>query len=207
MLRFAAIFSIALFLCLAGCHSTYRLERETISPVRAIERSQVELRDGRRIKLPYADDPDATLLILVRHAEKNSGDDPNLAPAGVRRALLLSDILLSLPLAVVYTTDFKRTKQTAQLTALRQNIVMKEYEPSNLVTLAYKLSTRYKGKAVLVVGHSDTTPELINILAGKKVVERIPEYEYDKLFVVAINAEKHKDILMLTYELEPENVD
>ncbi len=207
MARFYTIFFFALLLGLGACHTPCQLAKEAGSPVRSIGRDHIDLRDGRRLNIPYAKDPNSTLLILVRHAEKLSGDDPNLAPPGVRRAFLLSDILLNLPLETVYTTNFKRTKQTAQPTALRHNVPMKQYEPSNLVTLAYKLTTRYKGKAVLVVGHSDTTPELLNILAGKEIVERIPEYEYDHLFVMAINSDKHKELLQLNFQLEPENVD
>ncbi|MCB0569373.1 MAG: histidine phosphatase family protein [Phaeodactylibacter sp.] len=204
----SVIFSaVALSLFLSACRTASSLSVNQESPVRSIERGEVVFRDGRSVKLPYSDDPNATLLVLVRHAEKGNGEDPNLTSEGVRRALLLSDILQGLSLEVVYTTDFKRTIQTSEPTALRQHVPLKQYTPSNLATLAYKLSTRYKGKSVLVVGHSDTTPELINTLVGKELVARIPEYEYNKLYVMLISGDKHKEVLELACRLEAENID
>src|SRR5687767_7346778 len=65
----------------------------------------------------------ATVVYVVRHAEKatNSPTDPDLSAAGQLRAVALKDTLSKVILSAIYTTNYKRTQQTATPTAQAKN--------------------------------------------------------------------------------------
>ena len=59
------------------------------------------------------------ILFLVRHAEKatTGGNDPELSTAGQDRAGALARILTDCKITAIFTTEFKRTQETAAPTA------------------------------------------------------------------------------------------
>lgn len=130
---------------------------------------------------------DATLY-LVRHAEKASDGtrDPNLTDAGHARAQWLAAYLSDKNILGVYSTDFKRTRQTAQPTAMAAGLEIQPYDPRALPDFARKLKA-LEG-AHLVVGHSNTTPALASILTGKEWTE-LEEYQYDHIYVVRVGSD------------------
>jgi broad specificity phosphatase PhoE len=116
---------------------------------------------------------------FVRHFEKMSGPDPELTKQGTQRAQKLADYFAQIPLTAVYSTNYHRTKQTAQAVASELGLPVTQYDPRQLATFAetLKLSTE-----VLVVGHSNTTPGLIDLMGGQSVL--IEESDYGQLFIV-----------------------
>ncbi|MFC5271491.1 histidine phosphatase family protein [Adhaeribacter terreus] len=72
----------------------------------------------------------ATIVYLVRHAEKstNHPDDPDLNAAGKARAEALKEILLNKDISAIYSTNYKRTKQTAEPLAKARNLAVQQYE-------------------------------------------------------------------------------
>jgi 2,3-bisphosphoglycerate-dependent phosphoglycerate mutase len=196
-------------LALAGCKPAQPLLTQDLSsPVRAITRQHIELRDGQQLALPYSKQTGATLFVLIRHAEKAGGDeDPLLTLEGTRRAILLSEVLRDLPLQAVYASNLRRTMLTAEPTAQAQNLTAIPYNPKQLDELTAKLQREHQGQTVLVVGHSNTTPELANRLAGADLLPELPESDYDKIFLVELGKGKRRKVFQLAFELERGNVD
>lgn len=134
------------------------------------------------------------VVILVRHAERadagqaaagTTSSDPDLSPAGHARAEALARLLKDATITAIYTTELKRTRQTAaplaRVTGLKPSIV-----PAAQSADLVRAITQATG-VVLVVGHSNTVPELIARLGCKEPVT-IGDEEFDNLFVLVRGA-------------------
>lgn len=121
-------------------------------------------------------------VILVRHGETSGGGtDPALSEAGVVRARLLAETLS--PVDRVFTTDYRRTKGTAEFAANRFGISAETYDPRDLAGFASYL--KELGGVSLVVGHSNTTGELVRLLGGDPGPP-ISDSEYDRIYRVSL---------------------
>lgn len=140
-----------------------------------------------------------TLVFLVRHAERaddggmDSEEDPPLSGAGEARAELLSRMLKDAGLTRIYSSDYVRTRATAERLAEATGLPIETYDVRNLGTFADQLSTT-PGRH-LVVGHSNTTPELVAALGGDPRGE-IETLEYDRLYLLVIGPRRVETILM-----------
>ncbi|MFT4646313.1 MAG: broad specificity phosphatase PhoE [Planctomycetota bacterium] len=114
---------------------------------------------------------DIYTIYLVRHAEKDfsSNDyfDPPLTQCGEKRADYLSRFLRDVDLDIIYSTDFVRTKNTAQPTATAKGLEINLYDSQDLVELSKTLIDSKKD--ILVVGHSFTTGALAGLLVGEEI--------------------------------------
>ena len=125
-------------------------------------------------------------VYFVRHfekvtpADKQVDRDPSLTTVGERRALNLAGLLAQQPLKAIYSTQYKRTMQTALPTALAHNLTVTHYDPRKLEPFATLLATL--GHDALVVGHSNTTPYLVNVLTGQNI--SLSESDYGNVFVI-----------------------
>ncbi len=121
---------------------------------------------------------------FIRHAEKDrsnpNNDNPDLTNEGILRAKNWSEILGNIKFDAVYSTNFKRTIQTAKPTAAKNNIKITIYKPNNLDIDTFINDT--KGKNILVVGHSNTIPHLVNTIIKKQVYKDIDDYNYGNLY-------------------------
>jgi len=133
-----------------------------------------------------------TTIIFVRHAEKavDGTDDPPLSDAGRRRAdelaRQMADADVIQGVDAVYATAYKRTQETVMPLADALDLPITTYDADDTETVLEDILRDHKGKVVLVVGHSDTLPELIANLGASKRVPMIDEAEYDNLYLVAI---------------------
>lgn len=133
-----------------------------------------------------------TTIIFVRHAEKelNVGDDPGLSEAGRRRVAELTRQLLDADVVAgvdaIYTTPFRRSRETALPLAAELNLEINTYDAADKETVLETILKKHKGKIILVVGHSDTLPELIANLGASKKVPPIDEMEYDNIYIISI---------------------
>lgn len=127
---------------------------------------------------------DATIY-LVRHAEKavDGTKDPNLTPEGKARAAWIATFLKDKNLRKIYSTDYKRTRQTAAPIAAIAGLPVELYNPRTLEAFAEQL--RLEQGAVLVSGHSNTTPVLVGHLIGEPLGE-LNEDQYDRIYIVTI---------------------
>jgi broad specificity phosphatase PhoE len=126
-------------------------------------------------------------IIVVRHAEKeaSSSRDPDLSPEGKARVAVLERMLSEVSIDRFFSTPYKRTRQTIVALAEKRGNKVQEYNPSAQEAFATSLKT-YAGQTILVAGHSNTVPDLLNRLVGERKYESLDENEYDNLYVVTI---------------------
>tara|TARA_R110001583_G_scaffold163001_1_gene315221 strand:+ start:4485 stop:5006 length:522 start_codon:yes stop_codon:yes gene_type:complete len=121
-------------------------------------------------------------IYLVRHAEKlSNAKNPALTDCGTARARLLATMLSKAKITAIYSTSYQRTMQTAKPLANLQKTAIKNYNPKNLEQLSLLL--KQKTENTLVVGHSNTTPRLVTLLAKQKVAP-LTEQDYQYLYQV-----------------------
>jgi broad specificity phosphatase PhoE len=127
-------------------------------------------------------------IYIVRHAEKQLvGDDPELAYVGGVRAKKLAQILADQDIKHIFSTDFKRTKLTAEPTAMASGVEITSYDAKNQEAFVEEL--RKKEGNVLVVGHSNTVSQLANFFVGEG--DKFPDLtdlEYDYIYVVTLES-------------------
>ena len=138
---------------------------------------------------------------FIRHAEKDTADIGNRNPAltkeGKQRAENWKEVFTDVDFDAVYSSDFIRTKETAQPTAESKGLEVKIYDHTKLNSEEFQKAT--KEKKVLVVGHTNTTPYFANAVFGEDYFKNdIDEAEHGKLFIVQINPEGENTIQLLT---------
>ncbi|MRV76500.1 hypothetical protein GJ700_32795 [Duganella sp. FT92W] len=139
---------------------------------------------------------DAHMIYLTRHAEKAAtGTDPALTPEGQVRAQNIAAALKKAGIKKIYSTSYTRTQQTAQPLASYLQLTTQTYDLTQLAAFAQQL--RALPDNVLVVGYSDTTPELIRQLGGDPGAD-IAETEFDRLYQVAIGQDGDVTTILLT---------
>jgi YHS domain-containing protein/phosphohistidine phosphatase SixA len=126
-----------------------------------------------------------TTIILVRHAEKQKDGtkNPTLTDEGIVRAIELAYILREEPIAAVFSTDYERTLKTAKPTAEFHELPVQKYLVQNHNSFLENVLRQYWGKTVLIVGHSNTVPAMLDILTGGNHW-KIEDYMYNDLFIV-----------------------
>lgn len=131
---------------------------------------------------------EATTYYLIRHAEKDRSDpsnsNPELTLEGRQRAQRWSAVFERIALDAVYSTNYLRTIQTASPTAEAHHIALQFYDPRALYSEEFKAST--KGQSVLILGHSNTIPELANAILGEQQFENIPDDINSYLYVITV---------------------
>jgi len=140
-------------------------------------------KEGLAIATP---DGDTTTIILVRHAEKmDNSANPPLSAVGMERAKRLPEVLGEYRPDAFYSTNYLRTMQTLEHWAEKSNQTIKHYnprQPDSLVTLLKKQT----GKMVVVAGHSNTVPALVNKLIGEQKYEDLADTMYGRIFIVRL---------------------
>jgi broad specificity phosphatase PhoE len=119
------------------------------------------------------------VVYIVRHAEKagNSGD-VDLSEQGVKRANALAKLLKEANIAGIYTSQWKRTKQTAMPLASQRQIDPVAVPDGDPQITYDRIRADHPQGAVLVVGHSDTIKPLIQKWASDAdLVIQGQEYE------------------------------
>ena len=139
-----------------------------------------------------------TTYYFIRHAEKDRSDktnrNPDLTEAGKSRAEHWSEILKHIKFDAVYSTQYNRTMQTAGPTAEKNGLEVQFYDPRVLYSSDFSSST--KGKTVLVVGHSNTTPAFVNTILQKRKYPDIDDNNNGNLYIVTISEGKIIDQLL-----------
>ena len=132
--------------------------------------------------------PIETTYYFIRHAEKDRTDktnrDPELTNAGHERARHWAKYFEAIDLDVVYSTNYKRTTSTAVQTAINKGLEVQLYNPRTLNDSLFQAAT--KGKTVLVVGHSNTTPAFVNAVLGEEKYPAIDDTNNGNLYTLTI---------------------
>lgn len=148
----------------------------------------------------YSAGQDLTTFILVRHAEKTDDgtDDPPLSTKGKERAQDLASMLKQADISAVYTTPYKRTRQTITPIARQKGLDINTYDPSES-TFADSLFAKNKGGTILISGHSNTTPKVANFLLGEKRFDQFDESDYGNIFIITLKEKREAKIVNLRY--------
>lgn len=135
-----------------------------------------------------------TQIYIVRHAEKDLSDkgnpNPNLSEAGKQRAGKLLTTLKKVKFSAAYATPFSRTQQTIEPIALFNKIEITNYDPRNIKSLVEEILSKYSGKNIIIVGHSNTILETLEAFGVKKPFDTIAEDDYTNLFHLTIEKDK-----------------
>ncbi len=136
---------------------------------------------------PTAQPSAVTTLFLVRHGEKEAGDDPALTPKGAARAQALVKRLEAEGLTEIWSTRTNRTQQTASPVGARTGLAVQNYDASTLPAFASWLLDVPGVK--LVVGHSNTTDTLAALLGADPGPPIDDAREFDRLYVISVDAD------------------
>ena len=125
------------------------------------------------------------VVVIVRHAEKaaDGGTDPDLSSAGRTRADALARILKDSGITGIFTSEFKRTQETAAPAATATHVTPTVVAAKDTAALVARLH-QLNGNA-LVVGHGDTIPNILKALGINSPIN-IPDEDYSELFIVTL---------------------
>jgi len=146
------------------------------------------------------------VAFLVRHAEKaaDGSADPDLTVAGRLRAAELAVLLRDTDIKHVHSSKdpktgirIKRTGNTAAPIAEELGQKVKLYDPRDLPTLVTLL--RQVGGRHLIVGHSNTTPKVVELLGGESGAPINDKREFDRLYIVNVGANGMVSTVMMRY--------
>ena len=153
-------------------------------------------------------------VYLIRHAEREQEpkQDPPLSKDGVARSTALARLLSSAGIKAILTSQYTRTKQTAEPLATKLGLTVTPFtlkiSPSNPRQIAAESTAEVtnkilerSGESVLVIGHSNSIPDVIKMLGGD-VVPTIDERKFDDLFIVTVYAKGKAKVVQLKYGAE-----
>lgn len=169
-MRYLCIPIVCFLVCLTSCK-----EAETTAPIEVIAPEVV-----------------TTTYYLIRHAEKDRSDpenrNPSLTEEGMARAQGWGKVFQDIPLDMIYSTDYARTKSTAAFVAKSKALKVEIYNPRTLFDEAFEKETL--GKTVLVVGHSNTTPMFANAILKEEQFEQINDTNNGNLYIVTVTGDE-----------------
>jgi broad specificity phosphatase PhoE len=117
--------------------------------------------------IAIAADPASPTIYVMRHLNTPEGvPDPDLTAEGKASAVALVHWFHGKPLKAIYVSDYRRTRQTAAPLAADRGITVTLYDPRDTPALIARV--RAEGGAVLIVGHSNTVPDVVEKLGGER---------------------------------------
>jgi len=144
---------------------------------------------------------ETTTFILVRHAEKadDGTQNPPLNKEGKLRAEELAELLQNQEITRLYSTPYKRTKETLQPIADQKGLEILSYEPHAKEKWLKQLLKGYPLGCVVVSGHSNTIPVLANILLGKRVFSQFADDDYSNLIIIVASKVGEGKLVRLSF--------
>ena len=136
-----------------------------------------------------------TKIFIVRHAEKETGKDPVLTPAGNTRAGDLMRTLQNEGIQKIYVSQYRRTQNTGDSLRLQFKIDTVHYAADTICDNLINAIMEHGdfGKTILIIGHSNTLPQIIRKLGVTDYpYGDIPDNEFDNLFMITYKKEKAK---------------
>ena len=126
-----------------------------------------------------APQPDA--FYVVRHFEKVEGPDPGLSAEGQASAARLADMLADRPPHAIFVSTTRRARESAAPLAARLGLTPMDYDPRDTPGLVARL--RAEPGTVLVVGHSNTVPDIVAGVGGTRPPD-LSESDYGDVWIV-----------------------
>lgn len=133
--------------------------------------------------------PASAQTYVVRHLNTPAGErDPDLLPAGKAGAEALARWFRGKRLTAIYVSDFRRTRQTAAPLAAARKLGPIVYDPRDTPALVARLKAT-KGR-MLVVGHSNTVPDIVEQLGGERPAD-LKHEDFGDIWVVKAGRSRH----------------
>ena len=110
--------------------------------------------------------PRSPSFYVMRHLQKAEGEDPPLSEEGRANARRLIGFFQAEPPRAIYVSTTRRAEQTAAPLARQVRAKLRRYDPRNTNALIGRVLAE-RGP-VLVVGHSNTVPEIVERLGGER---------------------------------------
>ena len=120
-------------------------------------------------------------IYVMRHLPKADGNDPPLTVAGVAQSHAVAEGLANSNVKAIFATKTRRAMETGTPLARKLGLEIQAYEPSDPGGLAAKVKA-LDGN-VLIVGHSNTVPDLVERLSGAPQPP-MTEAEYGSVFLI-----------------------
>ncbi|MFP5329247.1 MAG: SixA phosphatase family protein [Alphaproteobacteria bacterium] len=136
---------------------------------------------GCAASAPAAQAGEAKPVYVVRHMQKAQGDDPPLSAEGAANAQRLAELLSAKGIVAIFATPTRRAMQTAEPLATKLGIAVTSYEAKDPDRLVEAVAAA-RGP-VLVVGHSNTVPDLVDRLGGPPQPP-LSDTDYGTVYVV-----------------------
>jgi broad specificity phosphatase PhoE len=135
-------------------------------------------------------------IYVVRHAERaDQSPDSALSTEGVGRAYKLRDMLRDAGITRIFTSEFRRTIETAKPLADAIHVTPAVTPDASL---AARIAESRPRDRVLVVGHSNTIPPLLRALGIDSPIA-IRDDDYDNLFIVVPGKDGRPVLLRLKF--------
>jgi phosphohistidine phosphatase SixA len=129
-----------------------------------------------------APDTSESAYYVMRHLEKSGGSDPALNEEGKANALRLAERFAGERIAAVYVSTTRRARETAAPLAVKFGLAPKEYDPGDTAALVERVKA--ETGTVLIVGHSNTVPEIVERLGGTRPAD-LAETEFGSVWRVS----------------------
>jgi broad specificity phosphatase PhoE len=127
----------------------------------------------------------ATTLIVLRHADRPSTGQDVLTPEGAARAQELVHLCQKAGVVAVYGSETNRARDTAAPLAAALGLTPEVYAPKDVSGVVSRIFADHRGRTVVVVGHSNTVPLIIEAAGGPKVPD-LADDEFDNVFVLTV---------------------
>ncbi len=148
----------------------------------------------------------STTVVVIRHAEKDlsaNAEDPPLTAAGQARAALLAQMFGDAKnlghLDAIYTSPALRNRLTAAPLAERLGLRATVVPADDSRGLVRRVLREHSGERVLIVGHSDTVPEIVATLSDNSNVPEMDDEEYGTIYIVTVPRVGNANLLRLHY--------
>ncbi len=143
-------------------------------------------------------------VIVLRHAEKlDASDDTPLSTEGRARAQRLADMFGRATdtgaVRAIYASDTRRTRDTAAPLAARLALSVVTLPGEDVDGLLGRLRRDGRGQTSLVVGHSNTVPQIVAELTGGRFEVTVAPDDHGSVFVVTISSFGPPSVLRLRY--------
>ncbi|WDE06516.1 histidine phosphatase family protein [Thalassomonas viridans] len=144
-------------------------------------------------------------IYMTRHAEKlieEGNRDPGLSAAGKARAERLARMFTDIKVDHLLSTPYKRTQQTLMPLSKAKNLEVTLYDPRKGKEFIKQLKNDYCKQTLVVSGHSNTVPNMLQALGVKFEVKVggytfkhqpsiiLSEAEFGQLFAISFNRDK-----------------
>ncbi|HEX2522324.1 MAG TPA: phosphoglycerate mutase family protein [Terriglobia bacterium] len=138
-------------------------------------------------------------IVVVRHADKiDDSDDAVLSPTGETQAKRLGHVLKDVGITAIYTSQFKRTIQTATPLAHLLKIKPFTYEQTDIDGVVKEIRRKHAKEIVMVVGHRSTVPRILKQFGALEPVA-LGSSEYDSLFILTLPPNQSPTLLHLRF--------